>query len=65
MAITTRQIDWYRHGLDLSKASTQITDIYLLGLAHENKGRLVTFDRAIPLQAVVDAKPNLLHIINA
>jgi len=27
--ITTRQIDWYRYGLDLSKTSAQITDISL------------------------------------
>ncbi len=27
--ITTRQVDWYRYGLDLSKASTKIIDISL------------------------------------
>jgi uncharacterized protein len=30
----------------------QITDVYLLALAVRNGGRLVTFDRAIPLAAV-------------
>ena len=30
----------------------QLTDIYLLGLAVENGGRLVTFDRSIPVAAV-------------
>ena len=35
----------------------QLTDIYLLALAVENKGRLVTFDQRIPLSAVHNAKP--------
>ena len=30
----------------------QITDVYLLGLAVKNGGRLVTFDRGLPLKAV-------------
>jgi toxin-antitoxin system PIN domain toxin len=33
----------------------QITDIYLLGLAVRHGGRLATFDRSIPLKAVVGA----------
>jgi predicted nucleic acid-binding protein len=33
----------------------QITDIYLLGLAIRHGGRLATFDRSIPLKAVVGA----------
>jgi len=34
----------------------QITDVYLLALAVKNGGRLVTFDRAIPLSAVRGAE---------
>jgi toxin-antitoxin system PIN domain toxin len=30
----------------------QITDVYLLALAVRNHGRLVTFDRSVPLKAV-------------
>jgi hypothetical protein len=30
----------------------QITDVYLLGLAVKNGGRLVTFDRGVPISAV-------------
>lgn len=35
----------------------QITDVYLLALAIKNGGRLVTFDRAIPLAAVRGTRP--------
>jgi uncharacterized protein len=38
----------------------QITDLYLLALAVRRGGRLVTFDRAIPLSTVVGAKPQNL-----
>lgn len=41
----------------------QITDIYLAGLAHAHGGQLATFDRAIPVDAIVDARRDLLHII--
>ena len=37
-------------------SSRQLTDLYLLALAVENHGRLVTFDRGIPLSAVPQAK---------
>ena len=43
----------------------QITDIYLLGLAKRMNGRLATFDRTIPLKAVVGAQPDLLQVIAA
>ena len=33
-------------------ASNHITDVYLLGLAVHNHGRLITFDRRIPATAV-------------
>lgn len=43
--------------------SRQVTDIYLLALAVNRGGRLVTFDKAIPLQAVPGAKPRHLVAI--
>jgi len=42
----------------------QITDIYLLGLAAKVAGRLATFDRTIPLKAVVAATPEMLEVIS-
>jgi toxin-antitoxin system PIN domain toxin len=41
----------------------QITDVYLLALAVKNGGRLVTFDRGIPLAAVRGAEPRHLVVI--
>jgi uncharacterized protein len=41
----------------------QLTDIYLLGLARKHRGRLATFDRSIPLKAVVGARRELLEIV--
>jgi toxin-antitoxin system PIN domain toxin len=41
----------------------KITDAYLLGLAVRNHGRLVTFDRNIPLKAVPGAGARHLAII--
>ena len=38
----------------------QLTDVYLLALAVKNGGRLVTFDRGIPLAAVRGATPEHL-----
>ena len=38
----------------------QLTDLYLLGLAVKNQGRLVSFDLRIPLSAVQGAKPSHL-----
>ena len=43
----------------------QITDIYLLGLAVANQGRLATFDRRIPLEAVVTARMGSIEVIAA
>ena len=49
---------------DLSFATRRnLTDIYLLGLARVNGGRLVTFDRAIPLKAVPGARRGTLEVI--
>lgn len=43
----------------------QVTDIYLLGLAKQMKGVLATFDRSIPIGAVVGATRSTLAIIGA
>jgi uncharacterized protein len=40
-----------------------LTDIYLLGVALKNGGRLATFDRAIPRSAVTGAEPRNLVVI--
>lgn len=40
-----------------------VTDVYLLGLATTRGGRLATFDRGIPLKAVIGAKPGNLAVI--
>ena len=39
----------------------QLTDLYLLGLAVKNKGRLASFDQRIPMSAVLGARPE--HIV--
>ena len=41
----------------------QITDVYLLGLAFRNGGRLVSFDRGLPWRAVRDASAELVYAI--
>ena len=41
----------------------QVTDIYLLALAVEHKGRFVTFDRTIPLSAAPGATPEHLVVV--
>jgi hypothetical protein len=41
----------------------QLTDIYLLALAVKNRGRLVTFDRTIPIRAVRDAEPHHMVVL--
>jgi len=41
----------------------KITDIYLLGLAVQHNGSLATFDRSIPLKAVVDARSEHLQVL--
>jgi predicted nucleic acid-binding protein len=40
--------------------SRQLTDLYLLALAVTHQGRLVTFDREIPLSGVPGATPSNL-----
>ena len=41
----------------------QLTDVYLLGLAHANGGCLATFDRTIPLRPVRGAGPRDLAVL--
>jgi toxin-antitoxin system PIN domain toxin len=41
----------------------QITDVYLLALAVKNGGRLVTFDRGVPIRAVRGAGAEHLVVI--
>ncbi len=50
---------------DLSVASGhgQLTDVYLLGLARAMSGCLATFDRTIPIKAVIGATAAQLQII--
>jgi hypothetical protein len=47
------------------RGHSQITDVYLLGLAVRMGGCLATFDRTIPVGAVVGATPDALHVISA
>ena len=51
-------------GVDRTRihGARQLTDTYLLALAVRHGGRLVTFDRAIPLSAVSGAMPE--HLIS-
>lgn len=41
--------------------SRQVTDVYLLALAVRHAGRFVTFDRAVPWQAVLGAQAQ--HVV--
>lgn len=43
--------------------SRQVTDVYLLALAMQMDGRLVTLDRAVPLKAVPGSKAKHLVVI--
>ena len=49
----------------LVRGHRQLADIYLLGLAVRRGGRLVTFDRRIPLAAVHGATPAALEVVSA
>jgi uncharacterized protein len=48
---------------DRIHGARQLTGVYLLGLAWRHGGRMVTFDRSIPLSAVVGANPSNLCVI--
>ena len=43
--------------------SRQVTDVYLLALAVQQDGRLVTLDRAVALKAVPGSKARHLVVI--
>jgi toxin-antitoxin system PIN domain toxin len=49
--------------LTLAPGFRQVTDVYLLGLARKMRGCLATFDRAIPVRAVIGAARSNLQII--
>jgi hypothetical protein len=42
-----------------------LTDVYLLALSRAHDGRLVTFDRSIPVKAVPGARPRHLVVVAA
>ncbi|MFT4289032.1 TA system VapC family ribonuclease toxin [Nocardioides sp.] len=44
-------------------APSQVTDLYLLALAVRHGGRFATFDRQVPLGAVVGATPEHLVVL--
>jgi toxin-antitoxin system PIN domain toxin len=48
---------------DMIAGHQKVTDAYLLGLAVRRKGKLVTFDRSIPRQAVIGATPRNLEVL--
>ncbi len=43
----------------------QLTDLYLLGLAVRNSGRLVTFDGHIPWRAVAGCMPENVDVLGS
>jgi toxin-antitoxin system PIN domain toxin len=47
----------------LIRGHRQVSDIYLLGLAYKNRGRLATFDRSISWTAVVGASAKHLEVV--
>ncbi len=53
--------DLFHH--DRIVSPSQLTDIYLLALAVTNEGRLVTFDRSVPLTAVRGAQAGHIAVI--
>jgi uncharacterized protein len=59
--VTLRDARLFVTSLPIS--ARQVTDVYLLGLARRRNARLATFDRSIPLGAVVGARPDHLEII--
>lgn len=53
-----KRFDW-----GLIVGPSQISDVYLLGLAVAKNGVLVTFDRSIPWKAVKGAGPEHLEVL--
>ena len=56
-------LDGSRFDLSRVGGHRQLMNIYLLGLAHTRGGRLVTFERTIPLRAVKGATAASLEVI--
>lgn len=52
---------WFNH--DRVHNHKQLTDVYLLGLAVKNQGRMVTFDQRIALNAVQGARAENLVVL--
>ena len=59
--ISLLDASWFNHGWVHNHK--QLTDVYLLGLAVKNKGRMVTFDQRIALSAVHGAKAENLVVL--
>ena len=59
ISITDKKL--FNHSL--LRGHSQLTDIYLLGLATAKNGRLVTFDATIPLNAVISARREHLAVL--
>jgi toxin-antitoxin system PIN domain toxin len=59
--VSIRDATRFDHARILS--SKTLTDIYLLSLAVEKSGRLVTFDQGIAISAVSRAAPKNLHVL--
>lgn len=55
--------DSTRFDLAFVAGHRQLTDVYLLGLAHAHGGALATFDRTIPVKAVRAVTRATLHVI--
>ena len=55
--------DESRFALGQARGYAQMRDVYLLGLARDMDGSLVTFDRSIPLSAVKGARAEHLTVI--
>lgn len=53
------------HAIDRTRLHTprQVTDVYLLALAVAHRGRFVTFDRSIPVSAVLRSPQDALVVL--
>ncbi|MDZ4255430.1 MAG: TA system VapC family ribonuclease toxin [Sulfuritalea sp.] len=60
---TVSLLDTQRIAWTAVLGSRQVTDVYLLALAVEQGGTLVTLDRGVPLKAVTGARPRHLAVI--
>ena len=56
-------LDFDVFNVEVIHGPKQLTDIYLLALAVKNAGRLISFDRKIPLSVVRGAKQEHLVVI--